>query len=113
MTGERSKVAVKSGDDEDSVPAALVQEISPLDESAPVGPSSEEEAAFLAVDGDCGPADIPPPKANRVEPDSVEAPLPPMEDLVNRIPAPARELMEQLFRTHFVTVKRIPKSALK
>lgn len=49
----------------------------------------------------------------------VEAPpdekgdLPPMEDLVNRIPAPARELMEELFRARFVTVKRIPQSVLK
>ena len=49
----------------------------------------------------------------------VEAPaeekgeLPPMEDLVKRIPAPAREVLEELFRARFVTVKRIPQSALK
>ncbi len=46
-------------------------------------------------------------------PEEPEANLPPMEDLVNRIPAPARELMEELFRARFVTVKRMPKSALK
>ena len=84
-----------------------------MDESASVGPSTEEEAAFLAVDVDCGPADIPLPKANRVESDSIEEPLPPMEDLVNRIPAPARELIENLFRARFLTVKRVPKAALK
>ena len=39
--------------------------------------------------------------------------LPPMEDLVKHIPLPARELMEELFRARFVTVKRMPKSALK
>jgi len=39
--------------------------------------------------------------------------LPPMEDLVKRIPAAARELLEELFRARFVTVKRVPKSALK
>ncbi|MDB6115648.1 MAG: hypothetical protein JWQ62_2593 [Lacunisphaera sp.] len=39
--------------------------------------------------------------------------LPPMEDLVKRIPGPARELMEELFRARFVTVKRMPQSALK
>ena len=39
--------------------------------------------------------------------------LPPMEDLVKRIPAPTRELLEELFRARFVTVKRIPQSALK
>jgi len=36
-----------------------------------------------------------------------------MEDLVQRIPVAARDLMEDLFRARFVTVKRIPKSALK
>lgn len=39
--------------------------------------------------------------------------LPPMEDLVKRIPAPARAAMEEFFRARFVTVKRIPQSALK
>jgi hypothetical protein len=39
--------------------------------------------------------------------------LPPMDDLVKRIPMPTRDLMEELFRAKFVTVKRIPKSALK
>lgn len=39
--------------------------------------------------------------------------LPPMDDLVKRIPAPAREALEELFRPRFVTVKRIPQSALK
>ncbi len=39
--------------------------------------------------------------------------LPPMEDLVKRIPAPARAVLEELFRPQFVTVKRIPQSALK
>jgi hypothetical protein len=39
--------------------------------------------------------------------------LPPMDDLVKRIPMPARDLMEELFRARFVTVKRSPQSALK
>lgn len=39
--------------------------------------------------------------------------LPPMEDLVKRIPMPTRDLLEELFRAKFVTVKRIPSSALK
>jgi len=41
------------------------------------------------------------------------APLPPLEDLVGRIPAPTRELVEELFRARFVTVKRLPAGALK
>lgn len=39
--------------------------------------------------------------------------LPPLEDLVNRIPAPTRAVVDELFRAKFVTVKRVPKSALK
>jgi hypothetical protein len=39
--------------------------------------------------------------------------LPPMEDLVKRIPMPTRDLLEELFRAKFVTVKRLPQSALK
>ena len=39
--------------------------------------------------------------------------LPPMEDLVKRIPMPTRDLLEELFRAKFVTVKRLPRSALK
>ena len=46
-------------------------------------------------------------------PEEAPGDLPPMEDLVKRIPAPARELMEELFRARFVTVKRLPKSAMK
>jgi hypothetical protein len=39
--------------------------------------------------------------------------LPPMEDLVKRIPAPARAALDEFFRANFVTVKRLPQSALK
>lgn len=39
--------------------------------------------------------------------------LPPMEDMVKRIPVATRDLLEELFRARFVTVKRLPKAALK
>jgi len=32
---------------------------------------------------------------------------------VQRIPAPTRELLDELFRAKFVGVKRLPKSAFK
>ena len=78
---------------------------------APAGPSSEEEAAFLAQERELG---IVTPALTHVEslPED-KASLPPMEDLVNRIPMPARDLLEELFRAKFITVKRIPQSALK
>ncbi len=77
---------------------------------APAGPSSDEEAAFLAQDRESGVISNVPLLADCAEENGE---LPPMEDLVKRIPAPARELMEELFRARFVTVKRLPKSALK
>ena len=46
-------------------------------------------------------------------PEEQSGELPPMEDLVKRIPMPTRDLLEELFRARFVTVKRVPSSALK
>ena len=82
-----------------------------LTADAPAGPASAEEAAFLAQEREMG---IVTPALMHVEnPEEAPGDLPPMEDLVKRIPAPARELMEELFRARFVTVKRLPKSAMK
>jgi hypothetical protein len=39
--------------------------------------------------------------------------LPPLDELVKRIPAEVRDTLEELFRARFVTVKRLPKKALK
>lgn len=44
---------------------------------------------------------------------SDKKPLPPLDDLVNRIPPATRQLMDDLFRAKFITVKRVPASALK
>ena len=40
-------------------------------------------------------------------------PLPPLSELVERIPAEVREALDDLFRARFVAVKRVPKRALK
>jgi len=91
----------------------IVTDAPPVDDSIPVGPSPEEEAALLTQDRTSEQFYGQPPKPENIEPEPGEASLPPMEDLVNRIPAPARELIEELFRARFVTVKRMPKAALK
>jgi hypothetical protein len=80
---------------------------------APAGPSAEEEAALLAADRGSEEFYGQVPKADSLEPAAPEESLPPMEDLVKRIPGPARALVEELFRARFVTVKRVPRSALK
>ncbi|WP_438482405.1 hypothetical protein [Oleiharenicola lentus] len=53
------------------------------------------------------------PKIAQVDVEDEKGELPPMDDLIKRIPLAARETLEDLFRARFVTVKRIPKSALK
>lgn len=85
----------------------------PSDDDAPVGPSADEEAAFLAEN----PAEAAAIRTARAAPGEDEkepaGELPPLEDLVKRIPMPTRDLMDELFRARFVTVKRVPASALK
>jgi hypothetical protein len=88
-------------------------DVPPPDDSVPVGPSAEEEAAMLSQDRGSEEFYGQPPKAENLEPETEGASLPPMEDLVKRIPLPTRDLLEELFRARFVTVKRIPKAALK
>jgi len=78
---------------------------------APVGPSSEEEAAFLAQEREMG--NITPALMHMEKVPEEKGVLPPMEDLVKRIPMPTRDLLDELFRAKFVTVKRLPQSALK
>jgi len=78
---------------------------------APAGPSSEEEATFLAQEREMG--NVTPALMHVEKAPEERGELPPMEDLVKRIPMPTRDLMEELFRAKFVTVKRLPRSALK
>jgi hypothetical protein len=90
------------------------QPVAEAESGAPVGPSAEEENAFLSEQQANGQAFSAPRSALRADSEAETAgDLPPLEDLVKRIPMPARDLMEELFRAKFVTVKRVPKSALK
>ncbi len=56
---------------------------------------------------------VTPALTHEEKPPEEKGDLPPLDDLVNRIPAPARAALEEYFRPRFVTVKRIPQSALK
>ncbi|MFI5335641.1 MAG: hypothetical protein ACHQ5A_02580 [Opitutales bacterium] len=81
-----------------------------------MGPSPDEESAFLAEQSSLAPGSTLPAGTGPSLPDTapeVGAPLPALDGLVQRIPAEAREVMEELFRAKFVTVKRVPRSALK
>jgi hypothetical protein len=85
-------------------------------EETNVWPTEAEEVAFLAESrGQNAAASV----AVQVQkPESEDAdenskPLPKLDELVNRIPADARELLEDLFRAKFTTVRRVKKRDLK
>lgn len=71
------------------------------------------ESAFLAEARERG-EPVSAPKSNDDAPDESDTkPLPALHELVERIPPEVRETLEDLFRARFVTVKRVPKRALK
>jgi len=82
-----------------------------LDAGAPIGPGEAEESVFLAEQRQSGPSTA--AVSTPVEGEASDVPLPPMDELIQRIPAATRELVDQLFRAKFITVKRIPTSAFK
>lgn len=76
-------------------------------------PDDAAESAFLAEARERGEVAAPAkPKEESAE-ETDAKPLPALNDLVQRIPADVRETLEDLFRARFVTVKRVPKRALK
>ena len=76
-------------------------------------PTEVEEAAFLAEAGERGEkvVTVSGEREEEVEDDSTA--LPKLEELVDRIPAEARELLDELFRARFVAVRRVKKKDLK
>lgn len=82
-------------------------------ESINVWPDDAAESAFLAeTRGVETAAAKSAPEPKRTE-DSTLAPLPKLDALVNRIPAETRELLDELFRAKFTTVRRVKESDLK
>lgn len=89
----------------DEVPAAETIE----EDSAPVGPSDEEESAYLREETKIPVISVP------VETTQNESAgeLPSLEGLVQRIPAETLKTMDELFRAKFVSVKRVSSKDLK
>lgn len=83
------------------------------EEGAANWPDEAAESSFLAEARNRGEAVAPPKPKEEVADDSEAKPLPSLDELVQRIPAEVREALEDLFRARFVTVKRVPKRALK
>jgi len=86
------------------------------DDDGPRWPDEATESAFLS-DQPPRLAEISVPLAKDVSPKKsspeVNVALPPLQSLVDRIPAEARETLEDLFRARFVSVKRVQAENLK
>ncbi len=69
------------------------------------------EIAFLSEARERG--EPVPPAAPEVAEEAGAGSLPPLDELVQRIPADVRGLLDDLFRAKFTAVKRVPSKALK
>ena len=97
----------------DSVP--LVDGIPPLLETeGPINawPDESAESAMLTELRSRGESVVPAAAVEPLEEIETKA-LPPLDQLVQRIPADVREVLDDLFRVKFTTVRRVPAKALK
>jgi hypothetical protein len=91
--------------------AAEAAPVSP-EEATSAWPDEAAESAFRAEARERGETVVSPPASEApevVDPKS----LPSLDSLVQRIPAPVRETLEDLFRARFVKVDRVPAKSLK
>ncbi len=75
-----------------------------------------DEAMEAAMSAEVAERDGPPKKPTKKQRERAETldggPLPPLDEMIKKIPADLQEKMDDLFRAKFQTVKRVPKSAL-
>ncbi len=94
-----------SPNDNDAVVAA---------ESINVWPDEAAETMFMADARTRGePAEISAGAATEAAEETDTRGLPPLDGLVQRIPAEVREALDDLFRAKFTAVRRVPRKALK
>jgi hypothetical protein len=106
---QSSPAAEPSGEETDEASSDLGL---PASESTNVWPDEAAEAAFLAETRGTAQS-VAFQREGPVREEATTAPLPKLDELVNRIPAESRELLEELFRAKFTTVRRINQSDLK
>jgi len=76
-------------------------------------PDESAESAFRAEARERGEGVLPVLPTTEAAEETDTKGLPALDELVKRIPAETRELMDELFRAKFTTVKRVPAKALK
>jgi hypothetical protein len=72
-------------------------------------PDEADETAFLSEASARGEPQA--PVADRMAAPTVGARLPPLDELVEKVPADVRAILDDLFRAKFTTVRRYPGSA--
>ena len=109
----RAEATAAGGDDAEGE-AVSVSSTAGGDDEGPLWPDDAAEEAFLGETKERGETILPGAAATATEAaEKAAQPLPPLDELVQRIPAEVREAMEELFRARFVTVRRVPEKALK
>ena len=83
-----------------------------IEDGPPPAVDEAAEAAFLGEARQRGEV-VPRRSAEDADEDAAPKTLPPLDELVNKIPADVRDVLEDLFRARFVSVKRFPKKSLK
>lgn len=96
---------------EEAVAVASMETDKPGNDSAP-WPGEVDESLFLADQRTAG-GTVVLPVASRAEPAEENGGLPPLEEMVARIPAEARAALDDLFRAKFVGVRRVRPRDLK
>lgn len=81
-------------------------------DSTNVWPDAAAEEIFLTETGSQT-ADAAPALATEAMEETDAQGLPPLDELVKRIPGEVREALDDLFRVKYTTVRRVPKKALK
>ena len=76
-------------------------------------PDETAESAFRSEARERGEPVVASRVASEVTQEVDTGPLPPLEELVRRLPPQVRETLDDLFRARFVTVRRVPERALK
>jgi hypothetical protein len=81
-------------------------------DSTNVWPDAAAEEIFLTESGKQNVGGVPARAVDAME-ETEGQNLPPLDELVKRIPANVREALDDLFRVKYTTVRRVPKKALK
>lgn len=96
--------------------SADAAEAAPAAESGNVWPDEAAESAFLAEAKTNGEVPVVAAAATaepEAESEADDRGLPPLDDLVKRIPPDVRDVLDDLFRAKFTGVRRVPKKSLK